>query len=240
MHILRFHSYKASALTVLACLGLAHSTLAAEPAGGSLALDRAPQSAAMADSVVTVDSLVKTENRLALARAEEQAVAAGLATPSSVKAPKASGPVAPRMTVLSIYGVGENLRANFTLDADLYENVRAGTKVGGCVVRSIQDRTVKLGAAGKKGGASLHCPSGEWTGLPGIQQMVETMKSARAGAAMPSPAVPMPFSSAGQPPGAFQQRPGQPMLQPAPAAPLIPRQTEAVTDARLDQPSGTN
>lgn len=241
MHLFRTNSFKATLLAVLTGAGLAHSTSAAESAGAPVALDRAPQSAAMADSVVTVDSLVKLENRLALTRSEEAAVAAGLSAPPAAKQSKSSGPVAPRMTVLSIYGVGDNLRANFTLDTDLYENVRAGAKAGSCVVRSIDERTVALASAGKKGGASVLCPTGRWTGLPTMQRFTEAADM-RARVAMPSPSVPVPFSSAGQPSVALQQRASQPVVltAPAPAISLIPRQTDAAIDERLDKPVETN
>lgn len=238
MHFFHSHSFKASLFVLLAGAGMAQSTWSAETAGAPVALDRAPQSTAMADSVVTVDSLVLMENRLARARAEEQAVQAGLAAPPVARASKSSGPVAPRMTVLSIYGIGDNLRANFTLDADLYENVRAGARVGACKVLAIDERTVRLTSAGKKGGASVLCPTGRWTGLPTMLRATkDEVSDAPPRAVLPSPAVPTPFSSVGQPTVSLQPRPGQLML---PAAPLIPRQTEPTMDGRLDRPSEVN
>jgi hypothetical protein len=195
-------------------------------------LEKAPQSAAMADSVITVDTLVRGENQQALARAREQAIASGL-----VEVPKpatAAGPQAARLSVLSIYGVDRDLRANLYFNGETYERVRVGSPIGGCVVSSIGPRTVALAPAkgrkidpSQRGSAS--CPKAVWSGTlpPELAAMATgafqaSVASQARNGSMPSPAIPAPFGA-------------RPAAAPAAASSsLIPRQTEPVRDPRLE------
>lgn len=249
------HLRKVAVLAVTAFAGLAFAPVATA-ADGPAALDKAPQTPAMRDSVVTVDSLITSENQQALARAKEQSIAAGLTQP----APKAATPAGPppgNLTVSSIYGVENDLRANITFNGEPYERVRTGVRVGTCVISAIDGRTVVLKAA-RKGVPPAACPAAKWTGVPSIlsgDQMAERVK-ARLGS-MPSPAIPVPFSSVGGPTlplqanvrGPAELKVNQPTVQLIPsgpvapgqtAVPLIPRQLEPVQDERLQSPAAIN
>lgn len=201
---------------------------AAAPAAPS-SLEKAPQSAAMVDSVITVDTLIRSENQLALARAREQSIASGL-----IEAPKQATPAsaqAPRLSVISIFGVDGDLRANLYFNGDAYERVRKGSPIAGCVVSSIGPRSVALAPAkGRRAGSSsaASCPKAVWTGMPppelaalAASAIQASLANQARGAAMPSPAVPTPFG-------------GRPAAAPAQPVSIIPRQGEPVRDPRLD------
>lgn len=208
----------------------------AAPASPS-SLEKAPQSAAMVDSVITVDALIRTENQLALARAREQAIASGL-----IEAPKAVAPASPqvpRLSIISIFGIDGDLRANLYFNEEAYERVRKGSPIGNCVVGSIGPRTVALmPAKGRHTGSSssASCPKAVWTGTPppelmsraasAIQASLANQANQARGATMPSPVVPTPFG-------------GHSAAAPAQPASLIPRQTEPVRDPRLE-PAGSS
>jgi hypothetical protein len=250
MQTLRPRQVAALAVTAFAALALTHVASASD------ALDKAQQTPAMRDSVVTVDSLISSENQLALARAKEQSIAAGLTQPAP-KVATPSGPPPGSITVASIYGIENDLRANITFNDEPYERVRAGARIGSCVITAINGRLVILKAA-RKGVPASACPIGAWTGAPSIPsgaQMAERVKAALG--AMPSPAIPTPSSSVGAPTSPFQSGPrgpaplksNQPMVQLIPsgpvaagqtAIPLVPRQLEPVQDERLQQPEAIN
>lgn len=252
MQLLRTCASHATLLAVLSGLGLFQVAAAAEDAKNAPAAP-AQVTPAMVDSVTTVDTLIKNENREALARSAQQAVAAGLATAPAPQSVKAAGPAAPQLFVLAIFGIEGNLRANLAFNGEIYENVRTGVRVGQCVIRSIEDRTVALGPAARRG-STAGCPTGKWTGVPLFPQALPAPAPGVAGGpqGLPSPAVPMPYSSVGQPSMSFQPpglRSSQPMVQWVPggpptqgqsAAPLIPRQVEPDTDSRLQQPAAAN
>ncbi|CAN7358187.1 hypothetical protein [Variovorax sp. LjRoot178] len=251
MQILRLR--QVAALAALASLGFIHGAHASD---SPAALDKAPQTAAMRDSVITVDSLITSENQQALARAKGQAIAAGLAQPD-VKVAAPSGPPPGNLIVQSIYGIDNDLRANISFNGEPYERVRTGVRVGICVISAIDGRSVVLKAA-RKGVPAAACPTAKWTGVQPVltgEQMAERVR-AQLGA-MPSPAIPMPFSSVGGPTSPLQSVPrgpavlkvSQPMVQLIPsgpvapgqtAIPLIPRQLEPVQDERLQAPATTN
>lgn len=253
MQTLRHRHVAALAATALAGLALTHVAHAAD---GPAALDKAPQTPAMRDSVVTVDSLITSENQQALARAKEQSIVAGLSQPAP-KAAAPSGPPPGNLVVVSIYGIENDLRANVGFNGEIYERVRVGSRLGSCVITAINGTSVLLKAA-RKGVPPTACPNGKWTGLPPMptsEQMAKIAK-ARAGA-MPSPAIPMPFSSVGAPTlplqasprGPAQLRVSQPTVQLIPggplppgqtSVPLIPRQLEPVQDERLQTPAAAN
>lgn len=253
MQNLRLRQVAALFLAAFAGLVLSHVALAAD---APAALDKAPQTPAMRDSAVTVDTLITSENQQALARAKEQSIAAGLAQPTPTVATP-SGPPPGSITVTSIYGIENDLRANITFNGEPYERVRAGARIGSCVITAINSRLVVLKVA-RKGVPAASCPTGTWTGAPSIPsgaQMAERVKATLG--AMPSPAIPTPSSSVGAPTAPFQSSPrgpaplksSQPMVQlipsgPVPpgqtAIPLIPRQLEPVQDERLQQPEATN
>ncbi|CAN7775292.1 hypothetical protein LJR290_007760 [Variovorax sp. LjRoot290] len=253
MQILRLRHVAALAATALAGLALTHVAHAAD---GPAALDKAPQTPAMRDSVITVDSLITSENRLALAHSKEQSIAAGLTQP----APKAAAPAGPppgSISVVSIYGIENDLRANINFNGESYERVRAGARLGSCVITAINGRSVVLKAA-RKGVPAAACPSGKWTGVtpvPTGEQMADRVRATLG--AMPSPALPTPFSSVGSPTlplqasarGPAPLRVNQPTVQLIPGGPLapgqtsiplIPRQLEPVLDERLQTPPATN
>lgn len=240
----------------LAVLGILALVQAAQASDGLVALDRAPQTPAMRDSVVTVDSLITSENRLALVRSKEQSIASGLTQPApTVSAP--AGPPPGNITVASIYGIGNDLRANVNFNGESYERVRAGARLGSCVITAINDRSVALKAA-RKGVPAAACPTGKWTGITPVltgEQMANRVRASLG--AMPSPALPTLFSSVGGPTFPLQAsardpaplRVNQPTVQLIPggpiapgqtSVPLIPRQLEAVQDERLQAPATTN
>jgi len=84
----RLRKVAAIALSVAGSLGLLQAGHASD---SPAALDKAPQTPAMRDSVLTVDSLIATENQQALARAKGQSIAAGFTQPD-VKVVAPSGP----------------------------------------------------------------------------------------------------------------------------------------------------
>lgn len=252
MHSSPLHQVRVVALAAvaLAVLTSAPVAFAAGPAVTTAPLEKAPQSAAMADSVVTVDSLIRTENQQALAHAREQAVAAGLLQPESPKTVKAAGPVASQFDVQSIYGIENDLRANVVFNGELYERIRVGVRVGACVIAAIDGKAVILKPV-RKGVAASQCPIGIWTGVPRFPQMGPAEATrAGPGGAMPSPAVPSPFGAPGQAgaraafpsaPGApVQGMPGSPGPAAQPAVSLVPRQAEPVIDPRLQPPAASN
>ena len=211
----------------------APAPMAAAPAAPS-SLEKAPQSAAMVDSVITVDTLIRSENQLALARAREQSIASGL-----IEAPRAVAPAsaqAPRLSVISIFGVNGDLRANLYFNGEAYERVRKGSPIAGCVVSSIGPRSVALAPAKRRGAASsapASCPKAVWTGTPppelaalATSAFQASLSNQARGGAMPSPAVPTPFG-------------GRSAVAPAQPASLIPRQAEPVRDPRLE-PAGSS
>ncbi|KWT65013.1 hypothetical protein APY03_7466 [Variovorax sp. WDL1] len=211
----------------------------------------------MRDSVVTVDTLITNENQQALARSMEQSVASGLIQTPKPATP--SGPAPALIFVASIYGIGNDLRANIGFNGESYERVRAGARVGACVITEITGRAVVLKPS-RKGLAAAQCPTGKWTGvnplsLANLGMGVDPARS--GGAALPSPAIPTPFSSVGGPSRPIETVPrapaplkvSQPTIQLVPggpaaagqtAVPLIPRQLEPVQDGRLQQPAATN
>lgn len=227
-------------LTCLAGAALAQIAPAASPAPAAAApaapssLERAPQSAAMVDSVITVDTLIRSENQLAVARAREQSIASGL-----MEAPKAVAPAsaqASRLSVISIFGVDGDLRANLYFNGEAYERVRKGSPIAGCVVSSIGTRSVALAPAKGRGAGSsspASCPKAVWTGTPlpelaalAASAIQASLANQARGAAMPSPAVPTPFG------GRSAAASAQPVS-------LIPRQAEPVRDPRLE-PAGSS
>ena len=251
MHNLRLHQAAVLAIAAIASLAVAPLELAAD---APAALDQAPQSAAMRNSVVTVDALITSENQQALARSREQSIASGLSQPEA-KAVVPSGPVAGQLSVGSIYGFEGNLRANVAFNGEIYENLRVGSRIGACSVASIKPALIVL--ASRRGAATAACPSAKWTGVPSIPtaEQLERVKAAVLG--MPSPATPTPFSSAGAPGTSFpsatrgpaplkvsqptiQLIPGGPMAAGQTAVPLVPRQLEPVQDERLQQTPATN
>jgi hypothetical protein len=257
MQNLRLRQLAAFALAALTSLGLVQ---AAQASDSPAALDKAPQTPAMRDSVLTVDSLIASENQQALARAKGQSIAAGFTQPDT-KTIAPSGPPPGNLIVQSIYGIDRDLRANLNFNDEAYERVRPGSRIGSCVIAAIGERTVVLKPA-RKGLPAATCPTGKWTGIPtvsaNLMQMAEMMKaSAARGGAMPSPAVPTPFSSVGGPAMPFQTAPREPaplrvnrptvqLIPSGPMAPgqtsvpLIPRQLELMQDERLQAPGSTN
>ena len=250
MQNLRFRQVAALA-AAFTCLAFTTGALAAD---APAALDKAPQSAAMRNSVITVDSLIASENQLALARSKEQSIAAGLSQPEArVVAP--SGPPAGQLNVGSIFGFEGDLRANVTFNGEVYENLRVGSRLGTCGVVAIKPAVVVLRPS-RRGGVASVCPSAKWTGLPSIPTAAQLERVKATVLGMPSPAIPTPFSSAGAP-APVQSAPRgpaalkvyQPTLQLIPsgpvapgqtAIPLVPRQLEPVQDERLQQPANSN
>lgn len=255
MHNLRLRQAAALAVSMLAGLAFTSGALAADV---PVALDSAPQSDAMRNSVVTVDTLVKNENQQALARSMEQSVASGLIQPAKTAAP--SGPAPGQIFVLSIFGIGSDLRSHLGYNGDSYEGVHVGSRIGSCVISQITSNKVVLKPA-RKGIPTATCPTGKWTGVslfPPTPTIAMPLGTGRpGGAALPSPAIPTPFSSVGGPSRPLQAAPSgpaplkvsQPTIQLIPggpvatgqtAVPLIPRQLEAVQDERLQQPAAAN
>ncbi|MBS0454177.1 MAG: hypothetical protein JSS14_22985 [Proteobacteria bacterium] len=197
----------------------------------------------MADSVITVDSLIKTENRLALARAREQSISAGLSQPDVPKA--SAAPAAAVLVVNSIYGLEGNLRANLMFNGAIYERVSVGARLDSCSIASIKGKSVALKPA-HKGASAKDCPTGHWLGvtqtpLGGIQP---AMAQPASRGAMPSPAVPTPFTSVGAPSAAAMQslrqppalKVSQPTIQLVPSGPVAPGQTAIPLVARQLEP----
>ncbi|TAL65678.1 MAG: hypothetical protein EPN79_10875 [Burkholderiaceae bacterium] len=225
----------------------------AQPTPTAPALEAAPQSSAMSNSVVTVDDLLKTENLQAVAKARKAAIAAGLMQPDApVTAAGSAAVPAATLHVDSISGIGSALRANLHYNGQAYESIRPGAHIGKCVVLSINGRAVKFARAAR-GTPASQCPSAVWTGeLPvasgGPGGATET--------AMPSPAfrnAPIPYGSISSmsnlahrsPSGPAPLRVSQPTIQMVPAeqsraeggaVPLVPRQLEPAQDMRLATP----
>lgn len=161
-------------------------------------------SSVRADSVHTVDDLVRIENAKALQVAQAEAAKLGLAAPTSAQAAKAKEPTEVRrlvvLTVDSVSGVGDQLRVDLTYDGQRFDGVMLGAKVGPCVVTSIQGKRVSLSTKGKGNLAHL-CPSSEWTGVGRAPEMaingVEGISNSLGGRNLPG-VVPMP--SGGLPP----------------------------------------
>ncbi|VTU44940.1 hypothetical protein [Variovorax sp. RA8] len=196
MQILRLR--QAAVLAVTVCAGMAFSS-AALAGDTPAALDRAPQTNAMRSSVITVDTLIADENRQALARSASTSVAAGLAETPKPAAP--SGPPPGRIFVQSIFGIGDELRANIGFNGESYERVRAGARVGSCVIAKIADRAVVLKPA-SRGVPAAACPTGKWTGIspfPVNLDAARDLVKAGGSAALASPGIPTPYSSLGAP-----------------------------------------
>lgn len=255
MQNLRLRQAAALAVTMFAGLAFTSGALAAD---APVALDTAPQSDAMRNSVVTVDTLVKNENQQALARSMEQSVASGLIQAAKPAAP--SGPPAGQIFVLSIFGIGNDLRSHLGYNGDSYEGVRVGSRIGSCVISEITASKVVLKPS-RKGIPAATCPTGKWTGVslfPATPSLAPPAGNGRPGGnALPSPAIPTPFSSTSAPSRPLQAAPSgpaplkvsQPTIQLIPggpvapgqtAVPLVPRQLEAVQDERLQQPAAAN
>lgn len=232
----RFNRVASMAVAALAGMFTAQLASAAE---GALPLDKAPQTAAMADSVITVDSLIKSENQLALARAREQSITAGL---SQREVPTATAAPAPALLLVnSIYGLDGDLRANLMFNGAIFERVAVGARLDNCSIASIKGKLVALKPA-RKGVPAKDCPTGKWMGVtsPEIFQPAAGQPAARG--AMPSPAVPTPFSSVGAPSAmqSLRQAPtpkvSQPTIQWVPSGPAAPGQPAAPLVARQLEP----
>lgn len=201
------------ALAVTVCAGMAFSS-AALAGDVPVALDQAPQTAAMRSSVLTVDTLITNENQQALARSMSTSVASGLAEAPKPATP--SGPPAGQIVVQSIFGIDEDLRANIGFNGESYERVRVGARVGSCVIAKIVGRAVVLKPAGR-GVPAAACPTGKWTGVspfPAVNlDLVRDLTKAGGSAALASPAIPTPYGSLGAPPLPLQAAPRAPSGQ---------------------------
>lgn len=190
---------QAAALAVTVCAGMAFAS-AALAGDAPAALDAAPQTAAMRSSVLTVDTLITNENKQALARSMNTSVASGLAEAPKPVTP--SGPPAGQIFVLSIFGIGDDLRANIGFNGESYERVRVGARVGSCVITKIVGREVVLKPAGR-GVPAAACPTGKWTGVSPFPaanfDLARDLAKAGGSAALASPAIPAPYSSLGAP-----------------------------------------
>lgn len=179
-------------------LGSVHYSALAQTISGKEAIN---------DSIVTVDELLKIENRQALLKANRDAVVAGLLPSQEVKA-TANQPVAippATFSVNSIFGSDGVLRANVVYNGNPYEGVRIGAPIGKCLVSGIKTTSVQLTPS--KGGSATQCPTGIWTGLNvQITRIDGSEITGGAGQAAPLPAGPLPAGLIG---GQFATQQGQ-------------------------------
>lgn len=134
------------------------------PASGPLSQAKvaAPNLAALQGNLQTIDTLIKAENELALAKARKERALAGLeAAPLRAKAKTRPTVV---VNVESIAGLPGNLRVYLTANGQRYENVGVGAKVQGCQIEAIQKRCVVLKPL-TQGRKAPMCPTSCWTGI---------------------------------------------------------------------------
>ena len=134
---------------------------AAAPTAGNAA--PRPNLESLQGNVVTVETLLKTENELALARAKEERVKAGLDLTPPRTVLKGNAPVQ-RATVEAIMGTPGHMRLFLTANGQRYENVAIGATVASCRIVAIQGKCVAFAPASQKVKQS-QCPSACWTGL---------------------------------------------------------------------------
>lgn len=113
-------------------------------------------------SAQTVEELITKENQKVLSQARKEA---GIAEPS-IKV--ATGPVIPNISVTSIAGVHDELRANLMVDGVDKQDVGVGDKVARCKVQAIADQCVALAPINSKKTKAAQCPKACWTGVPPI------------------------------------------------------------------------
>jgi hypothetical protein len=170
---------------------------------------KATTATARKESVVTVDELIRIENLKALGASRKDAIALGLVKQDATPEKPAKGmfeQVAPPATlsVDAILGVGQDLRADLTLNGASYKSLRAGARVGiNCELKSIAGAHVVLAAVNAKVRA-VDCPSGDWTGMRPLPSLASApsgplplplpagaLMPASASGAAPAPQVPL-------------------------------------------------
>lgn len=222
---------RALALTaaLLAALSAAHAqqnqaaTGAMSAPGVGAAAKQAPapvaSKAALGSSITTVEQLLQVENALARQQAEKTKINAGLGKPQAAGVAGASGTTAKSvpapMVVLvrSIYGRGEDLRANLMVDGTEFNGVRPGAQLKSCVVERITPGQVQLRpmqvadkVAARKQTA---CPSANWTGVNAAPAMAASGMGVTLG---------QPFNSlSGRMPAGGAPLPGGPLPSPVPS-----------------------
>lgn len=135
--------------------------------GSSIAQTSPAPSAVTADSIVTVQQLIKIDNAQAREKANSEIDSAGLNSQKS-GTPVKVAPVLATMTVQSISGLNSDMKADITFTGVPRKGVRKGDVVSGCTVESIIGKCVALKPIdhGKlKSVKSDQCPSACWTGV---------------------------------------------------------------------------
>lgn len=163
---------------------------AAAPTAGALSNAKlpAPEFQQLQGNVQTVETLIKTENELALEKARRDRIQAGLEHPSPLKSQlKAKGLPSLHVEVESISGTPGALRAVLSGNGARYEGVTAGAEVQMCRVEVIRNRCVVLVPSTAKG-KPQQCPTACWTGI----QPQPVAGLAGAGQALPGGPLPMP------------------------------------------------
>lgn len=151
-----------------------------------------------ADSVVTVQELLRIDNAQAREKSTEEAIKAGLIQPKAAKGEKATvikeeAPL-PKWTVLSVYGRESNLVTDLQVDNAASSGAKPGTTVAMCMVVAIEDKCVTLRPAKpsvRKGSCETVC----WTGNELADQLRPTQSAQGAfgvAQAAPRPGSPLP------------------------------------------------
>lgn len=116
--------------------------------------------------MLTVEQWLAAENDVARKEAQKSRIAAG-AEQLPVVARGPQGPAPQVVTVNSISGLGDALRAEITTpDGQTWANVGPGTRVRSCEVERIAGACVvfKPAAANKAKSSAAICPTACWTG----------------------------------------------------------------------------
>jgi hypothetical protein len=168
---------------------------ASQPAGQA---QLKPNLAALQGNVLTVESLIKTESELALAKAKMDRIAAGLDVAQPVLGGKAKGPVRMVVEVDTIAGIEGNYRVHLTANGQPFENVTVGARVHRCQIAAIRNRCVVFAPAA----ASVkpeQCPTGCWTGVraePITPAAFGAQPPSAVGAPLPGGPLPAPLAAA--------------------------------------------
>jgi hypothetical protein len=156
---------------------LAAPVASAPDVGSGVALPQLKGS--LGSSVTTVEELLRLENEATIKAAQKARVDSGLsggaasgptngaANSGQSSVARVMRPVEPKMIVSvdAVFGLGDSLRADLTVDGQPRANSKVGARVGKCEIEKIANRCVVLRPQNKSTPAD-QCPTTCWTGLP--------------------------------------------------------------------------
>ena len=142
----------------------------------------------IANSVVTVEELLRIDNAQALEKARADAMKTGLLTPPKPPAGTKPSLATPKWTVRAIFGQGSDLAADVVVDSTSFQSAKAGATLGVCRIKSIEAKCVKLANLNTKTPAGS-CPATVcWTGAElALELQPPQTQTTAAGRVMPGP-----------------------------------------------------